>query len=98
MCLSVCVCLLVTTVSPIKMRCSSEYGVYSDGPKERVMCEARIHPGEERGNLGASPGPQRISGMCQSYSVGLGGSSDASFRCHYCSNLLMLSQFQKFDH
>jgi len=56
-CLSVCVCVLVTTVSPIKMRCSSEYGVYSGGPKERVMCEARIHPGGRKGQFGGISRP-----------------------------------------
>ena len=87
------ICLLVTTTSGTKTSKPIEmpFALWTrPGPENHIRWGRLFSTGS--GNFWvASPGPlwsslHRICGVRQSYSIG--GSSDESFRCQYCSNLL----------
>jgi len=91
---SVCLCLLVTTVSPTKLAEPVEvsFGVRTPWDQGTTYLMGAQLPSVKREFRGSHlPAYCTVQGK-HSYSVG--GSSDAAFRCQYCSNLFTLWPLQ----
>jgi len=102
-CLRMYVCLSVCWSQPWALqkrmnrsRCRLGYGVRWD-KKPCIRWGPRYPPGKET-IFGASPGPLiyreylAYGWYFEPYSI---GGSDATFRCQYCSNLMLLLQLQE---
>jgi len=90
---SVCVCLLVTTASCAKTAEPIDvlFGIRTRvGPLSHVL-DGGLEDPPGNGKFGASLGPSVNYGQyLQPRSIG--GSSDAAFRCRYCSNSIVVLQ------